>query len=100
MSAQHTPACAASGDACSCNFQAQHTPGPIDAKVERIKQAIDRLTECAEILPEAAAFTHTVERFLRAGDIDEPRKPPSESEVIQALYALRATIAKATGSAA
>lgn len=44
-------------------------------------------------------FTYTVERFMRAGDGSDPRVPPTESEVSDALYALRAAIVKATGSA-
>lgn len=42
----------------------------------------------------AVAFTLTVERFLRSGDGSDPRTPPTEAEVVQAMYALRAAIAK------
>jgi hypothetical protein len=76
---------------------AQHTLGPQAAKVERIKQTIDALAECAEVLPQAMAFTYTVERFMRADDDD--RVPPTEAEVAEAMYALRAAIAKAAGGA-
>ena len=49
------------------------------------------------ITMQAAAFTYTVERFMRAGDGSDPRVPPTETEVAEAMYALRAAIAKAEG---
>jgi hypothetical protein len=49
------------------------------------------------ITMQAAAFTYTVERFMRAGDGSDPRVPPTEAEVAEAMYALRAAIAKAEG---
>lgn len=76
------PSCMKHGTALPCVrcavSAAQHTPGPHD------------------IYAQATAFTETIERFLRA---DDDRVPPTESEVAEALYALRAAIAKAEGSA-
>lgn len=77
---------------------AQHTPGPLAEKVTRINGAIDTLAGCAAVLPQAMAFTETVERFFRGGDGSDPRAPTTESEVAEAMYALRSAIAKATGS--
>ena len=48
----------------------------------------------------AMDFTLLVERFFRGGDGCDMRAPATESEVAEAMYALRAHIAKATGSAA
>lgn len=50
----------------------------------------------ADIYVQALAFTYTVEHFVRA---DDDRVPPTEAEVAEAMYALRAAIAKTTGSA-
>lgn len=68
--------------------------------VERATNTIDTLAGCAAVIPQAMAFTYTVESFMRAGDGSDPRVPPTEAEVAEAMYALRAAIAKATGSAA
>lgn len=65
-------------------MSAQHPPGPWHFPL---------------IAEQAMTFTYTVERFMRAGDGSDPRVPPTESEVSDALYALRAAIVKATGSA-
>lgn len=58
----------------------------------------DRRPTVAAVLVQVTAFTYTVERFVRAGDGSDPRVPPTESEVADALYALRAAIAKAGGA--
>lgn len=58
-------------------MSAQHTPG-------------------LDIAAQSAAFTYTVERFMRSGDGSDPRVPPTEGEVIDALYSLRANASVAT----
>lgn len=65
-------------------------------KVANIHAVIDKASEFAPILLQAMAFTLTVERFLRDGDGSDPRVAPTESEVAEAMYALRAAIARAT----
>jgi hypothetical protein len=50
-------------------------------------------------LVQADQFTAIVERFMRA-DLPGDVQPATETEVAEAMYALRAAIAKATGSAA
>lgn len=50
------------------------------------------------IMQQAAAFTETIERFMRAGDGSDPRTPPTEAEVSDAMYSLRAAIARAAGA--
>lgn len=99
---------------------AKHTPGPCtirefdavdgyfvlisDGNGDLFAKAFDKQKACLiaaapDTAARALAFTYTVERFMRAGDGSDPRVPPTEAEVAQALYALRAHIAKATGSA-
>lgn len=69
------------------------------AVVDRIEDA--RLIAAApETAEKAMAFTMLVERFVRGNDIGDPRKPVTESELAEAMYALRAHIAKATGTSA
>lgn len=75
----------------------KHLSEPATAKVDRIKANVDKLAACAALLPQAMAFTYTVERFMRAGDGSDPRVPPTEGEVADAMYALRAAIVKAAG---
>lgn len=80
-------------------MSAQHTPGPVAERVERAQKTIDTLVKCLVVLPQALAFTYTVERFMCAGNGIDPRVPPTESEVSEAMRALRATIARVTGDA-
>lgn len=96
-------------------MSAQHTPGPVGAESDgrhwatvgrasvensAILRGIERRKAEREAmraaLVQASSFTETVERFMRA---DDDRPPLTESEVAEAMYALRAAIAKATGSA-
>jgi len=104
-------------------MSAQHTPGPwhqrewtCHAKTSVVVDDPSVLTgvrviaECETeedarliaaaptMAAQAAAFTLTVERFLRT-DIDDGRVPPTEAEVAAAMYALRGLIAQAAGSA-
>ncbi|MFV0676689.1 hypothetical protein [Variovorax sp. tm] len=66
-------------------------------KVEHVKQTIDALAECAAVLPQAMAFTYTVERFMRGDEPPMGVQPATEAEVAEAMYALRAAIANARG---
>jgi len=50
-------------------------------------------------LSQAEEFTSIVERFMRA-DLPSSVQVATEAEVAEAMYALRAAIAKLTGSAA
>ncbi|HTH08057.1 MAG TPA: hypothetical protein VMA55_00680 [Acidovorax sp.] len=61
---------------------------------------LDADSDVSLIFVQAMAFTYAVESFMRSGDGSDPRVPPSEAEVAEAMYALRAAIAKAVGSAA
>lgn len=99
-------------------MSAQHTPGPVGVDVDGfrgltvgrateensaiLRGIVRRTAERAAMraaLAEANAFTLTVERYLR-GDLPADVAPASESEVAEAMYALRALIAQTTGGAA
>lgn len=70
-------------------------PGMALAEGEALANA--RLIAAAPtITSEADAFTLLVERFMRA-DLPDGMQPATEAEVAEAMYALRALIAKATG---
>ena len=90
-----------------------HTPGPMAQVAEDFvfflrKQAdgsrwpvgtkLYADSDVSSIFAQTMAFTYTVESFLRAGDGSDPRVPPTEAEVADAMYALRAAIDRATGA--
>lgn len=79
-----------------------HTPGPV-AETIHCADAWARAAQIAtysdlrDIAAQADAFTELVERFLRGNDYCDRRAPATESDVAEAMYALRAAIAAATG---
>jgi hypothetical protein len=60
---------------------------------ERVALALNSHDALRAVSEEAMQFTNTIERYLRSGD-------GTDTDVADALYWLRATIAKATGSGA
>jgi hypothetical protein len=84
---------------------AKHTPGPVAETIAcadawaRVAQ-IATYSDLRDISAQAEEFTELVERFFRGGDGTDDRAPATETEVAEAMYALRAAIAKATWSAA
>ena len=77
-------------------MSAQHTPGRDEPTAREQKR---KVAMCESALFQAQEFTLLVERFIR-GDLPEGIEPAIEGQVTDAMYSLRAAIAKATGSAA
>ncbi len=83
-------------------MSAQHTPGPVAETIAcadawaRVAQ-IATYTQLRDIAAQADQFTELVERFVRGNEYGDRRAPVRDSDVADAMYALRAAIAKATG---